>query len=125
MSWCKFCKTVHPKDQHTRPLPIKPGDSPASVMPAVKKVEPARDEPELNMEPRVVEQVPLSTVAGLSQPDPIPMLLWCPGCHARHIDRGEFGLKPHRTHACQKCGMVWRPALVPTVGVEFLPGHKD
>ncbi len=53
---------------------------------------------------------------------PIPMLLWCPGCHARHVDAGEFATEPHHTHACQACGMVWRPALVATVGVQFLPG---
>lgn len=55
----------------------------------------------------------------------IPMLLWCPGCRLRHIDAGEFATKPHHTHACQGCGMVWRPAIVPTVGVKFLPGFKD
>lgn len=57
--------------------------------------------------------------------DPIPTLLFCPICHARHIDAGEFVTKPHHTHACQCCGMVWRPALVPTVGVLYLPGFKD
>jgi hypothetical protein len=57
--------------------------------------------------------------------DPIPMFLACPYCHMRHIDKGEFATKPHHTHACQRCGMVWRPALVTTVGVQFLPGFKD
>ena len=56
---------------------------------------------------------------------PIPMLLWCPECGERHIDRGDFATKPHHTHACQECGMTWRPAVVPTVGVLFLPGFKD
>lgn len=56
---------------------------------------------------------------------PIPMLLWCPECGARHIDEGEFATAPHHTHACQACGMVWRPALVPTTGVVFLPGFKN
>lgn len=55
----------------------------------------------------------------------VPMLLWCPSCGARHIDAGEFATKAHHTHACQKCGMVWRPAIVDTVGVEFLPGFRD
>lgn len=55
----------------------------------------------------------------------IPMLLDCPRCHARHIDVGTFATKPHHTHACQVCGMVWRPALVDTVGVAFLPGFKN
>lgn len=57
--------------------------------------------------------------------EPLPMLLWCPTCHERHIDAGAFATRPHHTHACQGCGNVWRPALVPTVGVQFLPGFKD
>ena len=56
---------------------------------------------------------------------PIPMILSCPVCHERHIDKGEFATRPHHTHACQACGMCWRPAIVPTVGVQFLPGFKD
>jgi predicted RNA-binding Zn-ribbon protein involved in translation (DUF1610 family) len=56
---------------------------------------------------------------------PVPMILTCPSCGERHIDRGDFATKVHHTHACQGCGMVWRPAIVPTVGVQFLPGFKD
>ena len=56
---------------------------------------------------------------------PIPMLLWCPECGERHIDEGRFATKVHHTHACQECGNVWRPAVVPTVGVRFLPGFKN
>lgn len=57
--------------------------------------------------------------------EPIPMILTCPGCNVRHIDQGDFATKPHHTHACQGCGLVWRPAKVATVGVRFLPGFKD
>lgn len=57
--------------------------------------------------------------------EPIPMILTCPVCNARHIDKHEFATKVHHTHACQHCGMVWRPAVVPTVGVQFLPDFKD
>jgi rubredoxin len=57
--------------------------------------------------------------------EPIPMLLWCPECAERHVDLGEFAIKPHHTHACQACGHVWRPAIVATVGVRFLPGFKN
>ena len=57
--------------------------------------------------------------------EPIPMILTCPSCKERHVDRGVFAMKPHHTHACQRCGMVWRPAIVGTVGVQFLPGFKD
>lgn len=56
---------------------------------------------------------------------PIPMRLTCPECRHLHIDLGEFETKPHHTHACQNCGNVWRPAVVCTVGVRFLPGFKD
>lgn len=55
---------------------------------------------------------------------PIPMLLWCPECGARHVDVA-LADKPHHTHACQRCGHCWRPAKVATVGVQFLPGYKD
>ena len=65
----------------------------------------------------------------------IPMLLWCPGvvvrdgavsiCGVRHVDRGAFATKLHHTHSCQTCGHTWRPAVVATVGVEFLPGFRD
>lgn len=56
---------------------------------------------------------------------PIPLILTCPCCGERHIDQGLFATKPHHTHACQHCGVVFKPALVHTVGVQFLPGCKD
>lgn len=58
-------------------------------------------------------------------PAPVPMLLWCPKCGQRHVDKGAFAKKVHHTHACQNCGLAWQPAIVPTVGVDFLPGFKD
>lgn len=61
----------------------------------------------------------------INKHEPIPMLLYCPECSERHIDVGEFETKPHHTHACQSCGLAWRPAIVPTVGVRFLPGFKN
>ena len=57
--------------------------------------------------------------------EPIPMRLCCESCGELHLDEGEFATKPHHTHACQHCGHVWRPAVVPTVGVRFLPGFKN
>lgn len=57
--------------------------------------------------------------------EPIAMLLWCPECGQRHVDEGMFATKAHHTHACQWCGHVWRPAIVATVGVMFLPGFKN
>ncbi len=55
----------------------------------------------------------------------VPIRLRCEVCHELHIDEGEFATKPHHTHACQACGAVWRPAVVNTVGVRFLPGFKN
>jgi ribosomal protein S27E len=58
-------------------------------------------------------------------PMPIPMRLHCPGCGKLHVDEGVWFTKPHHTHACQHCGNVWRPAVVDTVGVKFLPGFQN
>lgn len=57
--------------------------------------------------------------------EPIPLLIWCPACHTRHIDEGEQARRVHRTHACQKCGHLFAVSVVPTVGVQFLPGCKN
>jgi len=67
----------------------------------------------------------LLEVDGTHPPEPIPMYLTCPKCNERHIDEGEFRTRSHATHACQKCGLCWRPAVAPTVGVWFLPGFKN
>jgi rubredoxin len=56
---------------------------------------------------------------------PVPMIIHCPMCRERHIDRGIFAQNTHHTHACQYCGHVWRPAIIATVGVQYLPGFKD
>lgn len=67
----------------------------------------------------------LQTQVDLVLDMPIPMRLQCPECHMLHIDEGELMTKPHHTHSCQSCGMTWRPAVVNTVGVRFLPGFKN
>jgi hypothetical protein len=72
-----------------------------------------------------VVAVEIATPGEMTWFDPIPMILHCPECGGRHVDQGEFATKPHHTHACQHCGLPWRPALVATVGVQFLPGFKD
>lgn len=53
-------------------------------------------------------------------PSPIPMVLACPTCHAWHVDEGEWATRPHKTHLCSRCGALFRPANVPTVGVVAL-----
>lgn len=49
----------------------------------------------------------------------IDMLLWCPVCHAQHIDAATetWDNPPHRSHECQHCKTIWRPADVATNGV--------
>lgn len=58
---------------------------------------------------------------------PTPMRLPCEKCGTLHIDVGRFATKPHHTHTCQnpQCGLTWRPAIGPTVGVRFLPGFQN
>lgn len=56
---------------------------------------------------------------------PVPARLQCPECGELHIDEGDFATRVHHTHSCQNCGLTWRPAVVPTVGVRFLPGFKN
>lgn len=67
----------------------------------------------------------LEPIAEESKPSPIPLILYCPMCQERHIDEGVHATRPHRTHSCQSCGHTWRPAIVPTVGVKYLPGYKN
>jgi hypothetical protein len=52
---------------------------------------------------------------------PLPMLLFCPQCGTQHIDAPDeakgWTNPPHRSHQCQSCDCIWRPADVPTTGV--------
>jgi len=73
---------------------------------------------------RIVDD-PYDGIRELIAESPVPIILFCPSCNARHIDEGTFATKPHHTHSCQYCGFTWRPAVAPTVGVRFLPGFKD
>jgi len=77
-----------------------------------------------------------ATPSAESQPKPIDMVLHCPKCGLQHIDapepdefirdrdgtllRHEAGWtnEPHRSHLCHGCGHIWRPADVPTNGVQ-------
>jgi hypothetical protein len=59
------------------------------------------------------------------------MLLFCPRCDRQHVDspqpEKEWTNPPHRSHECQQCGYVWRPADVPTSGVQSIStkGERD
>ena len=56
--------------------------------------------------------------------NPIPMVLHCPECRAQHIDKPDpergWTNPPHRSHECQECGYIWRPADIPTSGVKSI-----
>lgn len=82
---------------------------------------------------------------------PIDMVLFCPVCHRQHIDATErdthawcdhckapsaapcydfckaWTNPPHRSHLCHFCDSVWRPADVPTNGVQAIAarGQQD
>lgn len=79
-----------------------------------------------------------AATAQASEPQPIDMVLFCPACGKQHIDapkprralplgdgygtevviEAEWTNPPHRSHLCHGCGHIWRPADVPTNGVE-------
>ncbi|MBQ1761965.1 MAG: hypothetical protein IIZ92_03575 [Aquincola sp.] len=68
-------------------------------------------------------------LARLGEQQPVDMVLHCPACGMQHIDGPEVTLNkciysdpdwdnlPHRSHKCDGCGHIWRPADVPTNGV--------
>jgi hypothetical protein len=63
---------------------------------------------------------------------PIDMLLWCPQCGEQHIDAPDerapdWTNPPHKSHLCHGCSHIWRPADVPTNGVQSIKtkGQKD
>lgn len=62
---------------------------------------------------------------------PIDMLLFCPQCSFQHVDAPQpqenWDNPPHRSHECQNCGWVWRPADVPTNGILHIEttGERD
>lgn len=75
----------------------------------------------LNEFRRIFGQAPQRTA------DPIPMILFCPNCGLQHIDAPSpqtgWMNPPHRSHLCEACDHVWRPADVPTVGVAEIQTH--
>lgn len=69
---------------------------------------------------------------------PIDMLLNCSKCGRQHVDQIEHSITPgrmsldwskhpHTSHLCHGCGFVWRPADVPTNGVDRVKtnGQQD
>ena len=55
---------------------------------------------------------------------PIPMILYCPECGEKHVDKAEpekdWLDPPHRSHLCSSCKFVWRPCDLSTTGVESI-----
>ena len=70
-----------------------------------------------------MQDVELKPDPGCPVPKPIDMILHCPDCGEQHIDDPEppdWDNPPHKSHLCAKCGLIWRPADVPTNGVAVL-----
>jgi hypothetical protein len=94
---------------------IHPADVPTTVMQKLQAV--------------IDKQAPRPAAAALK---PVDMILHCPACLHQHIDARdppysaelddvEAWTNPiHRSHLCGFCGFVWRPADVPTNGVETI-----
>lgn len=79
----------------------------------------------------------------INPPAVIDMVLHCPSCGVQHIDRPDppdllqrplvalnrWTNPPHKSHLCRKedggCGHIWRPAEVPTNGVQAVTPGKD
>lgn len=72
----------------------------------------------------VEEALPRFLASWGGEPAPVPMILHCPICGTQHIDLPDERIgwtnPPHKSHLCLTCGCVWRPADVPTTGVEQL-----
>jgi len=55
---------------------------------------------------------------------PIDMLLFCPNCGKQHIDKVKpeqnWDNPAHRSHRCDFCTHIWRPADIFTNGVESI-----
>lgn len=88
------------------------------------------------------ERVAAHCLAEANAPTPVNMVLPCPRCGELHIDAPEvtndpgrmsadaldagaveeevWSNPPHRSHLCHTCGLVWRPADVPTNGVDHV-----
>jgi hypothetical protein len=59
---------------------------------------------------------------------PVPMILFCPACGTQHVDSDNPNWEnpPHKTHRCESCEHLWRPAEIATEGVADLPlGTSD
>jgi predicted house-cleaning noncanonical NTP pyrophosphatase (MazG superfamily) len=56
---------------------------------------------------------------------PEPLILHCPKCGTKHVDKGIWGTtRIHRTHLCSGCGELWKPFAHATVGVEDVAVYK-
>jgi hypothetical protein len=67
-------------------------------------------------------KAPVAQRLALAHLSPVPMLLFCPKCGLQHVDAPDeakgWHNPPHRSHLCAGCGTIWRPADVPTTGVD-------
>lgn len=91
----------------------------------VTRFNPSAGSPDTAMQIAIIKH--LATAP--ARPAPIDMVLHCPACGLQHIDAPdnrhylpgtaeEWTNPPHRSHLCHGCGHVWRPADVPTNGVQ-------
>jgi hypothetical protein len=75
------------------------------------------------LEAALLSASPVQQEGAAPKGEPIDMVLFCPKCGMQHIDAPDertpdWKNEPHRSHLCHGCGHIWRPADVPTNGVE-------
>jgi hypothetical protein len=98
---------------------------------AARTTEPSEMVPASDLDTQVLIVARLLTTIAQIKASPVDMLLFCPRCLAQHIDRPQpekgWDNPPHRSHECQACGHVWRPADVATNGVDRIEtcGKRD
>lgn len=55
---------------------------------------------------------------------PLHLIIHCPSCGYKHIDKGIWKTRLHKTHLCESCRFEFRPCGIPTIGVAALPAHQ-
>ena len=82
---------------------------------------------DIEIERDLASRIAISLRRVLTAGTPVNMLLWCPKCHAQHIDEPseDWDNPPHRSHLCHDCGCIWRPADVTTNGVAEIKTAGD
>ena len=94
----------------------------AELLMAKQFLHEAGTDPEAWLDSGLREIAKARALLAFAVPAPLDVILFCPKCGAQHVDKPEpekgWTNPPHKSHLCHVCGLIWRPADVPTNGVE-------